>query len=99
MTKLNIPVYPFRSRTSLQIFWTAMAHNGTEEDGFQIVTSPAAAAINAFQAHTATGKLKARRHPVTQFRLYLLEELDAILAGASEPEATKPKRRKRRTKH
>ncbi|MCH8852101.1 MAG: MerR family DNA-binding transcriptional regulator [Planctomycetes bacterium] len=46
----------------------------------------------------ATGKLKARRHPVSKFRLYLREELDAILAGASEPEATKPRPRKRRTK-
>jgi len=46
----------------------------------------------------ATGKLKARRHPVTGFRLYLREELDAILAGASEPDETRSRPRKRRTK-
>ena len=44
----------------------------------------------------ATGKMKARRHPVTGFRLYLKEELDAILAGASEAEDTKPRRRRRK---
>ncbi len=46
----------------------------------------------------AAGKLKARRHPVTGFRLYIKEELDAILVGASKPEATKARARKRRTK-
>ena len=44
------------------------------------------------------GKLKARRHPVTGFRLYLKEELDAILAHASKPEVTKATNRRRRTK-
>jgi len=38
------------------------------------------------------GKLKARRHPVTRFRLYLREELDAILASASEPEVARAKK-------
>ena len=46
----------------------------------------------------AAGKLKARRHPVTGFRLYLREELDMILAGASEQEAIKAKRRRHRKK-
>ena len=44
------------------------------------------------------GKLTARRHPVTGYRLYILTELDTILAGASERDATKPIPRKRRTK-
>ena len=47
----------------------------------------------------ASGKFKARRHPVTAFRLYLREELDAILAGAFQPDATESNPRKRRTKH
>ena len=46
----------------------------------------------------ATGKLKARRHPVTVFRLYLKEKLDAILAGASEAENTNTRPRRRRKK-
>lgn len=46
----------------------------------------------------AAERLKARRHPVTRFRLYLKEELDAILAHASKPEATKATNRRRRTK-
>ena len=32
----------------------------------------------------ASGKLEASRHPITGFRLYLREQLDAILAGASQ---------------
>ncbi len=44
------------------------------------------------------GKLTARRHPVTGYRLYLLKELDAILACASEPEATRARKRGRRAK-
>ncbi len=46
----------------------------------------------------AAGKLKARRHPVTGFRLYLKEELHTILAGASLPEVMKARTRKRLTK-
>ncbi len=46
----------------------------------------------------SAGKLKARRHPVTGFRLYLEDELEAILVGASKPEATKARARKRRIK-
>jgi len=46
----------------------------------------------------ATGKLKARRHPVTGFRLYLKEELDAILVGASETESTNTRPLRRRKK-
>jgi excisionase family DNA binding protein len=44
----------------------------------------------------AAGKLKARRHPVTGFRLYLVEELAPILAGASRPEARRAGRRRER---
>lgn len=44
------------------------------------------------------GKLTARRHPVTGFRLYILAELDTILAGASKPEARRAKKRSRRAK-
>ena len=36
-----------------------MAHNGVLEEGFQITTFPQIAAINAFHAQTATGKLNA----------------------------------------
>ena len=42
------------------------------------------------------GKLKARRHPITGYRLYLREALDALLAGVSKPKATKATPRKRR---
>ena len=46
----------------------------------------------------AAGKLTARRHPMTGFRLYLKEELEAILAGASEAENpnTRPRRRRKK---
>ena len=39
---------------------------------------------------------KARRHTVTGFRLYIEDALDAILVGASDPEATDGTPRKRR---
>jgi hypothetical protein len=38
---------------------TAIAESGACSDGFQTVESPQTAAIIAFHAHTATGKLKA----------------------------------------
>ncbi|MFQ5503075.1 MAG: MerR family DNA-binding transcriptional regulator [Phycisphaerae bacterium] len=44
------------------------------------------------------GGLKARRHPITGYRLYLKKELDAILVGASKPEETRARARKRRAK-
>ena len=46
----------------------------------------------------AGGKLKARRHPVTGFRLYLKEELETILMGASEAENTNTMLRRRSKK-
>ena len=63
MIKLKIPEYPFFFSTSLHIFCTAIAHRGVLEEGFQIDISPQTAAINAFHAHTATGKLKAEIIP------------------------------------
>ena len=33
-----------------------------------------------------SGKLTAHRHPVTHFRLYLKEDLDAILGGVTRPQ-------------
>ena len=56
---------PLPSSASLTIFCTATEHRGTLGDGFQIEALPAMAAINAFQLHTATGKLKAEIMPTT----------------------------------
>ena len=39
--------------------WQASAVSGVFSDGFQITGSPQTRARAAFQAHTATGKLKA----------------------------------------
>ena len=47
----------------------------------------------------SAGKLKARRHPVSNFRLYLRDELDAFLATLSNDRgmsAGRGSRRKRR---
>ncbi len=46
----------------------------------------------------AAGKLKARRHPVTGFRLYLKEELDALLYRVSDASGTASRRPKKRRK-
>ncbi len=43
------------------------------------------------------GKLTARRHPVTRYRLYLRKELDAFLRQVSD-DATSPRRSKRTSK-
>ena len=43
-----------------------------------------------------SGKLKARRNPITGFRLYTRDELGAILERASRPEATRARKRRRR---
>ena len=51
--------------TRLQIFCTATAVNGVDEDGFQTMVSPHTAARAAFHDHTATGKLKAEMMPTT----------------------------------
>ena len=56
---------PQRSSTALQIFCTAMAVSGALGEGFQTVALPQIAARNAFQLHTATGKLKALMTPTT----------------------------------
>ena len=52
------------------------------DDGFQIVTSPQMAAIMAFQAHTATGKLKAVAMPTG---------LPRFLTGTETPTHLTPK--------
>ena len=50
-------------RRGATIVCTAMAVSGVWGDGFQITESPQTAAIMAFQAQTATGKLKAVMTP------------------------------------
>ncbi len=54
---------PAAFSASLQIFIDAMAESGVFGDGFQMQISPQMAARNAFQAHTATGKLNALMMP------------------------------------
>lgn len=39
------------------------------------------------------GKLKARRHPITGYRLYLRRELDAFLRGVLATEGAQPAKR------
>ena len=46
-------------RTVLAMLCTATALSGVSSDGFQITVSPQTAAISAFHAQTATGKLNA----------------------------------------
>jgi hypothetical protein len=65
MNRLKIGGKPPAASASLQIFCTAMAHRGVFGEGFQMQTSPQTAAMNAFQLHTATGKLKALMMPTT----------------------------------
>ena len=50
---------------SLTILCTATPHNGVFGDGFQILMLPQTAAMQAFQANTATGKLNAVIVPTT----------------------------------
>ena len=60
MTRLNTPSGTlFFLSISLIIIWVAMAVKGVLELGFHTTISPATAAIIAFHAHTATGKLNA----------------------------------------
>lgn len=54
---------PASFSAALQIFIVAIAVNGVLLDGFQMQISPQIAAKNAFQAHTATGKLNALMMP------------------------------------
>ena len=64
MTLLTPSGRPFRRKTSLAMFWQAMAQRGVLLDGFQTATSPQAQARALFHAHTATGKLKAVTTPM-----------------------------------
>ena len=50
-------------KTSLTMFWQAMAHSGVLLDGFHRQVSPQTQARAVFQAQTATGKLKALMTP------------------------------------
>ena len=64
ITKLEIPSgSPFSLATSAKIFWQAIAQSGVFSDGFQTTTFPQIQANDAFQAQTATGKLKAEITP------------------------------------
>ena len=65
MVRLKMPVSPCRFITVLQMFCTAMAVSGVDDDGFHTVVSPQTAASAAFHAHTATGKLNAEMTPTT----------------------------------
>ena len=64
MQRLKTPSQPFSRATRSTIFCTAMAQRGVSGDGFQIKASPQTAAIIAFHAQTATGKLKAVMMPI-----------------------------------
>ncbi len=44
------------------------------------------------------GKLTARRHPVTGYRLYLSKELDALLSNADTAGKSSGRKRKKRAK-
>ena len=63
MTRLNTPCQPVSARTRSTMRVTASAQSGVGEAGFQSTTSPQTPARKAFQAHTATGKLKAEMTP------------------------------------
>ncbi|MCH7994552.1 MAG: MerR family transcriptional regulator [Planctomycetes bacterium] len=56
------------------------------------------ASAHSLRRWDATGKLKARRHPASNFRLYLRTDLDRFLAqvGADKksPARSSPKRKK-----
>ena len=62
---LKIGGAPLASSTRCAIRVTATAVRGVWWDGFQIMESPQIAATIAFQAQTATGKLKAVTIPTT----------------------------------
>jgi len=42
------------------------------------------------------GKLKARRHPITGYRLYLRRELEALLRGILASERAQPSKRSKK---
>ena len=62
--RLKTPSQPLARATSLTMSCTATAVSGVNGDGFQIIVSPQTAAIMAFQAQTATGKLNAVMIPI-----------------------------------
>ncbi len=61
MTRLSTPrgTSGISASTRAAIAWQAIAHRGVFSDGFQTTASPQTRASIAFQAQTATGKLKA----------------------------------------
>ena len=61
--RLKIGGAPLARSTRSAILVTARAVSGAWCDGFQIIESPQMAATAAFQAQTATGKLKAVMMP------------------------------------
>ena len=61
---LKTPSKPVPAITSAAILVTATAVSGVELDGFQIIVSPHTAAMQAFQLHTAVGKLKEVMMPI-----------------------------------
>ena len=63
ISRLKIAGAPLAASTRWAILVTAMAVSGAWLDGFQIIESPQTAASMAFQAQTATGKLKAVMMP------------------------------------
>ena len=70
---------PNRARARSNMAWVARAVSGVFSDGFQITGSPQTRASAAFQAQTATGKLKARDDPDRPQRL---PGLAHVMAGA-----------------
>ena len=58
-----------------------MAQSGVRGEGFHTVTSPQMAAMKAFQAHTATGKLKAEITPTMPKGMPLLVHAMAHALG------------------
>ena len=72
ITRLKMPLSPWREKTRLQIFCTAMAVSGVCDDGFHSTQSPHTAAIMAFQDHTATGKIEGADHARDPQRMPLL---------------------------
>lgn len=64
-TSVWMEVKPNLTRTSLIIFYVAIAQRQVVRAGFQTIKSPQIKAIAAFQPLTATGKLKAVMQPMS----------------------------------
>ena len=58
------------SATSFQMCWQAMEQSALFSEGFHTQESPQTQASAVFQAHTATGKLKAEMIPTTPIGWY-----------------------------